>query len=154
MQLRRRPATIEWRLQAKEVQAIKKLIFVVVVTLGMTAMVAMAGADTTKAFRGVFSGPVVYEGCATAPSTIATGTWSVVLHGRDEATVNVNIFTNGRLHGGQRHHACRARRDLTQEPSLDPLRPVNTCWSTRRWFSKLSRTHDLYSRVVTRLTVG
>jgi hypothetical protein len=35
---------------------------------------------------------------ALAPSTIATGTWSVVLHGRDEATVNVNIFTNGKHH--------------------------------------------------------
>ncbi|MGZ4302722.1 MAG: hypothetical protein ACXVR9_12890 [Gaiellaceae bacterium] len=63
------------------------------------AVVLAAGAAGTTTYHGVFAGPVVYKGCDGAPpSTVASGTWTVALHGQAEATLTVNIFTNGEHH--------------------------------------------------------
>lgn len=55
---------------------------------------------TTTTYNGVFSGPVVHKGCTTGtPSTaIASGDWSVALHGTTDAMVAINIFVNGKHH--------------------------------------------------------
>jgi hypothetical protein len=60
-----------------------------------TAVAAAPGVTTT--FHGTFAGPVDYVGCA-APSTVATGRWNVALHGHQDATIAINIFTNGKHH--------------------------------------------------------
>lgn len=58
-----------------------------------------ASAATTTTYHGVFSGAVVYKGCTTTPPTaIASGTWSVALHGTADATIAVDIFVNGEHH--------------------------------------------------------
>ena len=63
------------------------------------AVAATASAGTTTTYHGVFSGPVVYKGCTTTPPTaIASGTWSVALHGTTDATVTIDIFVNGEHH--------------------------------------------------------
>jgi hypothetical protein len=60
---------------------------------------ATASAAPTTTYHGIFSGPVVYTGCtSTPPTAIASGTWSVALHGTTDATVTVNIFVNGEHH--------------------------------------------------------
>jgi hypothetical protein len=63
-----------------------------------TAAAASSGPVTTT-YHGTFSGPVVYSGCTSEPpAAIASGTWTVALHGQTDATVTVNIFTNGKHH--------------------------------------------------------
>lgn len=77
-----------------------RLLFVVAVVLGVVSAPALtAGAAQTTTYHGVFSGPVVYKGCTTTPpTTIASGTWGVALHGQTDATVSVSIFTDGAHH--------------------------------------------------------
>lgn len=78
----------------------KRLGFVAALLASTVAMAAAASAATTTTYNGVFSGPVVYKGCTTGtPATaIASGTWSVALHGTTDATIAVNIFVNGKHH--------------------------------------------------------
>lgn len=69
-----------------------------VASFAFAAVALSAGAATTETYRGIFTGPVVYENCVNAPApTTASGTWSVAAH-RDTATLAVNIFTDGRHH--------------------------------------------------------
>ena len=78
----------------------KRLGLMAALLASTVAMAAAASAATTMTYNGVFSGPVVYKGCTTGtPSTaIASGTWSVALHGTTDATVAINIFVNGQHH--------------------------------------------------------
>lgn len=58
-----------------------------------------ASAATTTTYHGIFSGPVVYEGCTTSPpSATAGGTWNVAVHGTAVASVTVNILVDGKHH--------------------------------------------------------
>jgi hypothetical protein len=83
----------------REVTAMKRLGLMAVLLASTVAMAAIASAATTTTYHGVFSGPVVYEGCTTSPPTaIASGTWSVALHGTTDATIAINIFVNGKHH--------------------------------------------------------
>jgi hypothetical protein len=77
----------------------KRLGLVVALLASTAAVAATASAATSTTYHGNFSGPVVYKGCTTTPQTaIASGTWSVALHGTTDATVTVNIFVNGAHH--------------------------------------------------------
>jgi len=65
----------------------------------LAAATAASAGPVTTTYHGTFSGPVVYTGCTgTPPTTIASGTWTVALHGTTDATVTVNIFANGKHH--------------------------------------------------------
>ena len=76
----------------------KRLGFVTAL-LALAVAVATTASAATTTYHGVFAGPVVYKGCTTTPPTaLASGTWSVALHGRTDATVTVNIFVNGEHH--------------------------------------------------------
>lgn len=77
----------------------KRFGLVVAVLASTIGMAGAASAATTTTYHGLFTGPVVYQGCATTPPTaIAHGTWNVALHGASDATVTVNIFVNGKHH--------------------------------------------------------
>jgi hypothetical protein len=77
----------------------KRLGLLATLLASAVAVAATASAATTTTYHGVFSGPVVYKGCtATPPTAIASGTWSVALHGTTDATVTVSIFVNGEHH--------------------------------------------------------
>ena len=77
----------------------KRLGLVAVLLAAAVVLAATASAATTTTYHGVFSGPVVYKGCTnTPPPAIASGTWSVALHGATDATIAVNIFVNGAHH--------------------------------------------------------
>jgi hypothetical protein len=77
----------------------KRLSLASVVVASFLALAATAPAATTATYHGVFSGPVVYKGCSTVPPpAIATGRWSVALHGTTDATLTLAIFVNGDHH--------------------------------------------------------
>ena len=77
----------------------KRLGLVAVLAAAAVVLAATASAATTTTYHGIFSGPVVYKSCTTTPPTaIASGTWSVALHGTADATISVNIFVNGAHH--------------------------------------------------------
>jgi hypothetical protein len=77
----------------------KRLGFVAALIASAVAVGSTASAATTTTYHGIFSGPVVYKGCTTTPPTaIASGTWSVALHGTTDATIAVDIFVNGAHH--------------------------------------------------------
>ncbi|HZD88447.1 MAG TPA: hypothetical protein VE088_10625 [Gaiellaceae bacterium] len=77
----------------------KRLGLAVALLASAVAAAATASAATTTTYHGIFSGPVVYKGCTTTPpAAIASGTWSVALHGTADATIAVDIFVNGAHH--------------------------------------------------------
>jgi hypothetical protein len=77
----------------------KRLGIVAALIASAVAAGSTASAATTTTYHGTFSGPVVYKGCTTTPPTaIASGTWSVALHGTTDATIAVDIFVNGAHH--------------------------------------------------------
>lgn len=77
----------------------KRLGIVAALIASAVAVGSTASAATTTTYHGIFSGPVVYRGCTTTPPTaIASGTWSVALHGTTDATIAVDIFANGAHH--------------------------------------------------------
>ena len=94
----------------------KQLGLVAALLASTVAVAATASAATTTTYRGTFSGPVVYKGCTTTPPTsIASGTWSVALHGTTDATVTVHIFVNGQHHvsyGGTYPQVTPEKRQL------------------------------------------
>ena len=65
---------------------------------------AVAAGGVTETHHGTFSGPVTYQSCPGAPTDVvlASGTWSVALHGTTDATVAFNIFTQE--NGSKRVH--------------------------------------------------
>jgi hypothetical protein len=79
---------------------VRNTLFVLVVFCAFALAAAVAAAQPrTTTYHGVFSGSVDYVNCTTAaPSTIADGTWNIAVHGREDATVAINIFTDGKHH--------------------------------------------------------
>lgn len=78
----------------------RHLLAVLVCGVAAAALVASASGRTTTTYHGMFTSSVSYSGCTGVqpPAKVASGTWNVALHGGTDATLTVNIFTNGSHH--------------------------------------------------------
>jgi hypothetical protein len=102
--------------------------------VGAAIAAATTSGGVTTTYHGIFSAKVSYsEACTGVPAggVVADGVWNVAIHG-DQATVTINIFTDGK------HHVSYGTKAevLEQGPNF------SVGYATGAGYLTLSRTGD------------